>query len=85
MDKENKPNITDYLRNKEIELTINIPKNQETNELTNGYIIRRMSVDHSIPLITNLQVAILLVEALYNYKEEDLEIKAWNEYSVLTE
>ena len=83
LEKDKKPNIVDYLKGKEIELTINIPKNQDNDELTNGYMIRRLSVDHSIPLITNLQVAILLIESLYNYKPEELEIASWDEYTSL--
>ena len=84
LEKDKKPNIIDYLKNKEIDLTINIPKNQGNEELTNGYMIRRMSVDHSIPLITNLQVAVLLIESLYYYKDEELEIKSWDEYSTMS-
>jgi len=39
-----------------------------------------MAVDYSIPLMTNLQVSELLVQALAAKKNEDLKIKAWNDY-----
>ncbi|MFX1534110.1 MAG: carbamoyl-phosphate synthase (glutamine-hydrolyzing) large subunit [Promethearchaeota archaeon] len=75
-----KPNVLDFLKTKEIELVINIPKSNEREELDNDYIIRRISADYSIPLITNLQVAMLFVDSLSLLKEGDLKIKAWDEY-----
>lgn len=75
-----KPNVLDFLKSKEIELTINIPKSNEQIELDNDYIIRRVSVDYSIPLITNLQVAMLFIESLSVLREGDLKVKAWDEY-----
>lgn len=42
--------------------------------------MRRMAVDFSIPLLTNLQVAELLVQSLAAKKPEDLLIKSWAEY-----
>jgi len=75
-----KPNITDYLEQKKIDLVINIPKNYYEQELTNGYIIRRKAVDHDIPLITNMQFAERFVEAISNKKFTDLKIKSWDEY-----
>ena len=38
-------------------------------------MIRRKSVDLNIPLITNVQVAKIMAEALSKYKLEDLKIK----------
>ena len=34
----------------------------------------------NIPLITNVQVAKLIVDVLQKYTVEDLEIKSWDEY-----
>ena len=39
-----------------------------------------MAVDYSAPLLTNLQIVELFVQALAAKKPEDLEIKAWDEY-----
>ncbi len=75
-----KPNILDYIKEKKLDLVINIPKNFEEEELSNDYIIRRKSVDFSIPLITNIQCANLFVESICKYSQEDLEIKEWKEY-----
>jgi carbamoyl-phosphate synthase large subunit len=74
------PNIANYLSEGKIDLVINIPKNNLKEELKNDYTIRRMAVDFEIPLITNLQVAVQLVDALEYYKKNSLEILAWDEY-----
>ena len=76
-----KPNVLDFLKTKEIELVINIPKSNEREELDNDYIIRRIQADYSIPLITNLQLAKRFVEAIYRTKLEDLNVKSWDEYN----
>jgi carbamoyl-phosphate synthase large subunit len=75
-----KPGILDYLRNREIDLVVNIPKNYQEVELTNDYMIRRTAVDFNIPLITNLQLAKRLVEALYKVGPDGLQVKSWDEY-----
>lgn len=74
------PNALTYLEEGKIDLVINIPKNAERKELTNGYLIRRKAIDHNIPLITNLQLARRLVKAIQSKNIEDLKIKSWEEY-----
>jgi carbamoyl-phosphate synthase large subunit len=77
---EESPNITEYIRDKKVDMVINIPTNYSPEEITDGYLIRRKTIDSNIPLITNKQVAKLLIETLEKYKLEDLEIKSWDEY-----
>lgn len=43
------PQAIDMLRNKEIDLVVNVPKNLSTGELSNGYKIRRAAIDLNIP------------------------------------
>jgi len=64
-----KPNILDFLINKELSLVINIPDFGETNVQTiiDEYVIRRKAVEFGIPVITNLELANTLVNALENY------------------
>jgi carbamoyl-phosphate synthase large subunit len=76
------PNLLDALSGKEIELVINVPKNYSREETTDGYLIRRKSIDLNIPLITNLQVAEVIVRSLQNDAPSHLEIKEWKEYVV---
>ncbi len=78
---ENKqPNTLEYIRNKKIDLVINIPKNLSKNELDNDYTIRRNAVDFNIPLITNARLARAFVTAFCTKSLNDIEIKSWDEY-----
>lgn len=77
---KNEPNTLSYIADGKIDLVINLPKNVEKKELDNDYLIRRKAVDFGVPLITNLQLAKRLVEALHNTQPEDLKIKSWDEY-----
>lgn len=74
------PNISEYISDRKFDLIINIPRNYTRNTATDGYLIRRKSVDLNIPLITNVQVAEIVATALQNYKIEDLEIKDIGSY-----
>jgi len=67
---EKKPNILDYLINKQIKMVINIPKvgGPETKKVVDdGYLIRRKSVEFGVPVVTNLEFAQTLANALENY------------------
>ncbi len=77
---EKEPNTLTYITEGKIDLVINIPKNVETEELDNDYLIRRKAIDFNVPLITNLQLAKRFVEALSRTDIDDLKIKSWNEY-----
>jgi carbamoyl-phosphate synthase large subunit len=74
------PNTLEYIKEKKIDLVINIPKDHTTREITNGYTIRRSAIDYSIPLITNARVASAFIYAFCKYGIEDLTIKSWDEY-----
>lgn len=74
------PNIASMIKKREVDMVINIPKNNRETELKNDYLIRRMAIDFDIPLFTNIRVARQFIEALAYKKEKGLEIKAWEEY-----
>jgi carbamoyl-phosphate synthase large subunit len=74
------PNTLEFIKDKKIDLVINIPKDHTTREISNGYTIRRSSIDYSIPLITNARVASAFIYAFCKYGLEDLTIKSWDEY-----
>jgi carbamoyl-phosphate synthase large subunit len=74
------PNIIEQLSNGIIDLIVNIPKNNEREELTNDYLIRRRAVDFGIPLITNIQLAEQFVHAIARKRTAELEIRSWTEY-----
>lgn len=74
------PNTVEYLREKKIDLVVNIPKNYSKRELSNGYKIRRNSIDYNVPLITNARVASAFIYAICKHTPEDITIKHWGEY-----
>ena len=74
------PNVMSYLKERKIDLVINIPKSYEEEELTNDYLIRRRAVDYNIPLLTNPQNSKLFIESISKLKMEDLKIKEWEAY-----
>lgn len=74
------PKTTDYIREKKIDLVINIPKDLSKSELDNDYIIRRTAVDHNIPLITNSRLASAFIMAFCKLDPEQMEVKSWDEY-----
>jgi carbamoyl-phosphate synthase large subunit len=74
------PNTLTYIADGLIDFVINIPKNIEKEELDNDYLIRRKAIDHNVPLITNLQLAKRLVEAVSTTSLKDLKAKSWDEY-----
>ncbi|MDR2159616.1 MAG: carbamoyl-phosphate synthase (glutamine-hydrolyzing) large subunit [Treponema sp.] len=74
------PNIAGFIRRREVDLIINVPKNNRETELRNDYLIRRMAVDFDIPLFTNIKVAREFIDALAETRETGLEIRAWEEY-----
>ncbi len=79
-DSELKPNTLDYIRQKKIDLVINIPKNLSESELSNDYTIRRSAIDFNIPLITNARLASAFIGAFCRMGREEIKIKSWNEY-----
>ena len=68
-DQDEQPNTLTYIKEKKIDLVVNIPKNLSKDELNNDYTIRRSAIDFNIPLITNARLS-----------KEDVRIKSWNEY-----
>jgi carbamoyl-phosphate synthase large subunit len=79
-DDSRKPNTIDYIRQRQVDLVINIPKNNDPGELSNDYAIRRSAVDFGVPLITNRQIVRRLAEALTRQPLNALAAKPWNEY-----
>ena len=79
-DEEAEPNVLEYLKNRRIDLVVNIPKNLSKHELDNDYSIRRSAVDFNIPLITNPNLAAAFIMAFCKIKPGEIEIKSWDEY-----
>ncbi|MFW6259573.1 MAG: carbamoyl-phosphate synthase (glutamine-hydrolyzing) large subunit [Tangfeifania sp.] len=74
------PNTIEYIKEKKIDLVINIPKNYTNRELKNGYMIRRNAIDFNVPLITNARVASAFIYGVCKYELKDISIKSWDKY-----
>lgn len=77
----NEPNIQTLISQRKVELIINLPTASTMDTSTDGYVIRRMAVDHHIPLITNLQSALIMLQCLIDFKGKPPEsVLSWQEY-----
>jgi carbamoyl-phosphate synthase large subunit len=78
---ENKPLTAESLiRDRAVDLVLNIPKNNLLGELSNDVRIRRAAVDFKIPLVTNIQLATRLAAALARRPEVVLQVRSLDEY-----
>lgn len=78
------PNITSLIKDKQVDLIINIPQRTGGRSLTDGYKIRRLAIDHHIPLVTDLQIAQLLLKCLAEIDPSRIPVKSWREYTNMT-
>ena len=80
-----KPNILDYLLNGKICLVINIPTNGDRaldqKILADEYAIRRLAVEHNVPVVTTIELASAIVEALQYLRFQEPEILALTDYT----
>jgi len=74
------PNIRSLIANRQIDMVINIPGNNTLPNTSDGYVIRRMAIDHHLPLITNVQIAQIIVQCLIDYKDKELPVRSWREF-----
>lgn len=86
---EQSPNALDIIEDKKVSFVVSLSKNQNEARLknskakhavTDGFRIRRATVDNQIPLFTDLHLARAFIKALAHYKREDLQIKSYREY-----
>jgi carbamoyl-phosphate synthase large subunit len=82
-DKDN--NVVSLIKDHKVSLVINLSDGYNndrlfTKEESDGYKIRRATIDNNIPLITDLNAARFFVNAIHHNELKDLKIKSWNEY-----
>lgn len=75
------PSTVDIIRDQLVDLVINIPEMYHAREEKDGFQVRRRAIDHGVFLITNLQLAKSLVNALQAVSEDQLTVKSWREYA----
>uniref|UniRef100_A0A8D3BQT0 carbamoyl-phosphate synthase (ammonia) n=2 Tax=Scophthalmus maximus TaxID=52904 RepID=A0A8D3BQT0_SCOMX len=64
------PSIKRLINEGHIDLVVNLPNNN-SRQLKDNFVIRRMAIDHGVPLITNYQVVKLFAEAIHHAGELD--------------
>jgi carbamoyl-phosphate synthase large subunit len=74
------PSAVELMNEGKIDMVINIPRDYDEQGRPDGYLIRRRAVDLNLPLITNMQLARAVVEAMARYKIEDLKSLDWHAY-----
>ncbi|RMX68210.1 hypothetical protein DD238_007062 [Peronospora effusa] len=70
-DGDSEINALNLIKDGKIDLVVNLP-NSESQQMENNYRIRRTAVDFSIPLLTNISLVQLFVEAMAVHKNQPL-------------
>ena len=63
-----------------VDLVINVPREYDEQGRPDGYWIRRRAVDAGIPLLTDLQLARAVIEALRHRRAATLTTRSYDEY-----
>lgn len=63
-----------------VDLVINIPVGYDDQGRPDGYMIRRRAVDAGLPLLTDLQLARAVIEAMRHHRRADLQTRSYDEY-----
>ncbi|MCC8154341.1 MAG: carbamoyl-phosphate synthase (glutamine-hydrolyzing) large subunit [Tannerellaceae bacterium] len=77
---EGQPQALEMMREKKIDMVVNIPRDLSAGELDNGYKIRRAAIDLNIPLLTNARLADAFIQAFCTLSIDEIQIKSWKEY-----
>jgi len=64
-------NVLDTIKEKEMDLVINIPT-YESKRLEDNFLMRRASVDHGVPLLTNMNLVQVFADAAAQHKKGEL-------------
>lgn len=80
------PNVADLVSQNKIDLVINVPDSMDSQGVTDGFQIRRLAIDCSVPLLNDVKTARLFIEALHKKWQREAAgkefwgIKSWQEY-----
>jgi carbamoyl-phosphate synthase large subunit len=75
-----RPNAIDLIERGDVDLVINVSREYDAFGRPDGVLIRRAAVDTGVPLLTDLQLARAVIEALRRKKYGDLQVLAWEDY-----
>jgi len=81
------PNALDIIEGKKVSFVVNLSNTSSAalerkvdNVITDGFRIRRATIDNQIPLFTDLNLGRAFIKALEHYNLENLGIKSYKEY-----
>jgi carbamoyl-phosphate synthase large subunit len=74
------PNAIDLIEKGVVDLVINVPREYDALGRPDGVLIRRAAVDAGVPLVTDLQLARAVVEALRRKSASELPVSAWDDF-----
>ncbi len=83
---EYSPNVLNIIESKQVAFVVNLSVTDKINihddkrQNTDGFRIRRATVDNQIPLFTDLHLARAFIKALASYGLKNLEIKSYKNY-----
>ncbi len=80
------PTVESLITNREVDLIINIPRRERhvsEENVSDGFKIRRLAIDHHVPLITNLQIAEIMMQSLAKLHDKPVQVASWREYMEL--
>lgn len=66
---KDKMTVLDVIRERKVDLVINVPKNLEKQEMQHGAEIRKNAIKHGTSLITTAEMATAFLRSLENYDE----------------
>jgi carbamoyl-phosphate synthase large subunit len=75
---EGRPNISDVIKNKQVQIIVNSPSGEEAQ--ADGKLIRRAALTYKIPVITTLAGAKAATAAIRSLQNESLIVKPLQEY-----
>lgn len=72
-----KPNIKPLIGERKVAAIINIPSSATGLQQTDGFLIRRLAIDHHVPLVTNAQIAQVFLQGLVTLWGKELAVESW--------
>lgn len=79
-DENEEQTAVSLIRDRKVDLVVNIPKNLSKDELNNDYQIRRTAIDLNVPLVTNARLASAFIYSICKKSEADLKIESFSDY-----
>jgi carbamoylphosphate synthase small subunit len=73
------PTVQTAIAQNAISLMVNVPSTIADDQ--DAFDIRRLAIDHHVPLITNAEVAVLVLRCLTEVDYQHVPIKSWQEFA----